>query len=273
MKRILTYNGIDLSTFGAHVSGEGAWVKPAPEFERISVPGRSGDVLLYNGRYANVDITYRFGITYDFDENYNGLIAALMGSPGYHKLVDSKHPGVYRMAAVDKGIAPVMTDQQSVGELEVTFNCKPQTYLDSGAEVASTWDSAFWQTNYLQNPTAYEAKPLIKVTTQTHQPGAFMIGMLWRDSGNNLIDQTWLDFKGLTTGTITGQVIYDSATGDVYDSAGKSLNSYARLYNHNTNLYMDACIPGKTRFQAWVQAGDSRSEVSVIEIIPRWWRL
>lgn len=164
MKRILTYNGIDLSTFGAHVSGEGVWAKPAPEYERISVPGRSGDVLLYNGRYSNVDIKYRFGITKNFDTNYTNLIAALLGSPGYHKLVDSKHPGVYRMAAIDKGIEPTMLPQLSAGEFEVTFNCKPQVYFESGDEKFTLYENGEYPVARIENNTACDSHPGIFIS-------------------------------------------------------------------------------------------------------------
>lgn len=277
MKRILTYNGIDLSTFGAHVSGEGAWVKPAPEFERISVPGRSGDVLLYNGRYSNVDITYRFGITNDFDENYNGLIAALMGSPGYHKLVDSKHPGVYRMAAVDKGMAPTMTDQQSVGEFEVTFNCKPQTYLDEGDEVASTWYDTTYQTSRIVNPTAFDARPLVVITLVSSSTLEFIFRLEWYKSGSQTATTKSITFTfEKASGTVASPIYYDSESGDVYDANGNSLNEYVTIerYIGNSKYVLDdAIIPGGYSFYAYVSGTAQTSKFSKIEIIPRWWRL
>lgn len=273
-KRILTYNGINLSTFNAHVSGEGAWVKPAPEYERISVPGRSGDVLLSNGRYSNVDITYRFGITNDFDENYNGLIAALMGSPGYHKLVDSKHPGVYRMAAIDKGIEPSMLPQLSGGEFEVVFNCKPQTYLVSGDEVATTWSSSTYQTSRITNPTAFSARPLIKITLSSSSVLDFIFHMEWYTSG---VGSTSISFTfSKSSGTVNSPIYYDSDSGDVYDSSGNSLNEYVKIerYIGNSKYVLDdAVIPGKYTFYAYVSGSAQTPKFSKIEIIPRWWRL
>ena len=275
-KRILTYNGIDLSTFGAHVSGEGAWVKPAPEYERISVPGRSGDVLLYNGRHSNVDITYRFGITENFDENYNDLIGALLGSPGYHKLVDSKHPGVYRMAAVDNGIAPAMSDQQSAGEFEVTFNCKPQTYLVSGDEVATTW-SDLHQTSRITNPTVFDARPLVKITLASTSTLDFIFYMEWFDHLNQSATRKRVTFTfAKSSGTVNSPIYYDSDSGDVYDSSGNSLNEYVKIerYIGNSKYVLDdAVIPGKYTFYAYVSGSAQTPKFSKIEIIPRWWRL
>lgn len=267
-KRILTYNGIDLSTFGTHVSGEGVWAKPAPEFERISVPGRSGDVLLYNGRYSNIDIKYRFGITNNFDTNYTNLIAALLASPGYHKLVDSKHPGVYRMAAIDKGIEPTMLPQLSAGELEVTFDCKPQIYLDSGDEIASTWNASTYKTNEIHNPTGYEAHPLIKITTTSQTPGNFVVEFSYfgkNHSGGRGVD---FRFTALSSGTVSNPIIFDTETEDIYDNSGKSLNDHVTI-----GVGEPVMVPGEGYFYARVTYTASQSIVSNVEIIPRWWRL
>ena len=264
-KRILTYNGIDLSTFKAHVSGEGAWVKPAPEYERISVPGRSGDVLLYNGRYSNVDITYRFGITKNFDTNYTNLIATLLASPGYHKLVDSKHPGVYRMAAVEKTIDPRMLPQLSAGEFEVTFNCKPQVYLDSGEEVASNWDSTVYTTNSIYNETKFDTRPLLKIATTGSQPEDFYVSLVTYKNGAYTGGAT-LEFKEMAPDTLHSPITYDAESGDAYDDSGKSLNDHLSATG-------DILIPAGNTLRAYVSGTSSRSQVSKIEIIPRWWRL
>ncbi len=271
-KRILTYNGIDLSTFGAHVSGEGAWVKPAPEFERISVPGRSGDVLLYNGRYSNVDVQYRFGITENFDANYTSLIAALLDSPGYHKLVDSKHPGVYRMAAVSKGIEPEMSQQMGAGEFNVIFDCKPQVYLDSGEEVASTWNSSSYRTSTVKNPTAYPARPLFKIYASGT---GFTFRISYSD--NYEIHVITFEIEEVTDiSNISFPLYYDSEGGYVYDSNWKNLNNYVAVvkgYYITSHEYTDAIILGNEDIYASVPDSASRDIISKIEIIPRWWRL
>ena len=104
----LIYNGIDLRGFGVYVSGEDSWAKPAPEFEKVSVPGRNGDLITYNRRYSNVNIIYRLGIVRNFEMNYSDLVGALLSDPGYHRLEDTAHPGEYRMAMIDSGIDPSM---------------------------------------------------------------------------------------------------------------------------------------------------------------------
>lgn len=229
-KRILTYNGIDLSTFGTHVSGEGVWAKPAPEFERISVPGRSGDVLLYNGRYSNVDIKYRFGITKNFDTNYTNLIAALLGSPGYHKLVDSKHPGVYRMAAIDKGIEPSMLPQLSAGEFEVVFNCKPQIYLDSGDNKIVLYEDGIVPTYRVTNNTACDCHPLICIgNTNNDGSTCSLTFYIYERDGSR---RCYHIVEGKSTVT-PGRFFYDSESGNFY----KSTNNGVPVYSSNVSRY------------------------------------
>lgn len=273
-RRILTYNNRDLSLFGSvHVSGEGVLKKPAPEFEHISVPGRSGDVLIYNGRYSNIDITYRFGITRNFDNYYKNLISMLIGEPGYHKLVDSKYPDVYRMAAIERIIEPQMSPQLSVGEFDVTFNCKPQLYLASGDEVATTWDSEIYTTNSIYNPEPVDVYPLIKIITTNNnldQTENFNVTLVWYRSGSFAGSSTLQYKKATSLNAMYGPIMYDSESGDAYSG---NAGSEHRNLNDRFSASNNVLIPAKCDFRAYVSGTSSRSQVSKIEIIPRWWRL
>ena len=158
MRHTITYNGKDLREFGGYVSGEGAWEKPSPDITRTSIPGRNGDLTIFNKRYNNVDITYTIGITKDFDQNFSDLVSFLFCDPGYHKLTDSKHPGVYRMAMVETGISPEMGALLQSGVFTLKFNCQPQVFLDEGDVPIELTASGS-----ITNPTMFEAKPLIRV--------------------------------------------------------------------------------------------------------------
>ena len=61
MRHILTYNGKSTLDFGVHISGEDTWKTAAPDLERTSIPGRSGDLVSFNKRYKNVEIRYHIG--------------------------------------------------------------------------------------------------------------------------------------------------------------------------------------------------------------------
>lgn len=249
-----------------YVSGENAWAKPAPEFEQVSVPGRSGDVLLYNGRYSNIDITYRMGIISDFNTNYNALISHLMSSPGYHKLIDSSHPDGYRMAAVIAEVLPEMTRGNRKGQFDVTFTCKPQFYLNEGEEdvLMLSGGSAYGDgvTNTIVNPTAFPTWPLVKVSIPSSDGTVYLA--VSRKSGN-----TWYGVgtaKFVIYGTNT-ELYIDTETGNVTDANGTNRNSMVKI---GDSKFVQ--IPGNGRITSILSSGSQASNAD-IKVVPRWWRL
>ena len=155
---LFTYNGKTSREFGVTISGQATWRKAAPDLERVSIPGRNGELILTNKRYNNVNIPYQCGIIRNFDVNYTGFINHLLSDPGYHRLEDSYHPEVYRMAVFEAETAPDMTALNAQGTFMVTFSCKPQMYLKSGE-----LKQEFANGGVIYNPTRQEARPLIRV--------------------------------------------------------------------------------------------------------------
>lgn len=158
MLHTLVYNGHSFRDFGAVVSGEDSWRKPKPSMSHQSVPGRSGDLLIDNGRYENVELKYRVGIPRNFDENFDGLMGILLSEPGYHRLEDSYHPEVYRLAVMENEVKPVLSQGNVSGEFEIIFSAKPQSFLKSGEQ-----KQVFTEDGEIENPTRYEAKPIVRV--------------------------------------------------------------------------------------------------------------
>ena len=143
---------------GLILSGEDTWVTPVPEFEHIAVPGRSGDLLLSNCRFTNVDVTYHCGIPRFFAQTYSVLMNFLLSDPGYHRLEDSYHPEVYRLAVMESEVSPRMGALNHSGTFDLTFSCKPQQYLKSGERT-----TVFVSNGSLYNPTRFDAAPFLRV--------------------------------------------------------------------------------------------------------------
>ena len=249
-----------------YVSGENAWAKPAPEYEHVSVPGRSGDVLLYNGRYSNIDITYRMGIISNFNTNYNALISHLLSSPGYHKLIDSAHPDGYRMAAITAEILPEMTRGNRKGQFDVTFHCKPQFYLNEGEEdvLMVKNGNAYGDgvTNLITNPTAFPVWPLVKVSIPS-------------SDGTVYLEMRKLNSSVWTTEGQAKFVVYatnielyiDTETGNVTRANGQNMNSYIKM---SESKFVQ--IPGNGKVTSVLSYGSQASGANV-KLVPRWWRL
>lgn len=140
----VTYNGYDLEagdvnqpeTQGAVLLGRGTYGAPERDVEQIHVPGRDGDLLLDNGGFKNMQITYPCSI-----REYNPTVSqwlrrVLYGAPGYHRLEDSYHPDEFRLAEYRGPFEPEVYSERGndAANVDLVFNCHPQRYLKKGAE-------------------------------------------------------------------------------------------------------------------------------------------
>lgn len=138
----LTFDGVDIeSTYGIIIDGASSWPKPERDVEYIHVPGRSGDILMDNGCWQNVEISYNLCITGDWKTAFEDFAAWLCSHNGYFRLEDlDRHPGVYRMASFSGPLDPELWFTTDTGVFTVTFNCKPQQWLLEG-ETPITYDT------------------------------------------------------------------------------------------------------------------------------------
>ena len=156
-KHEFIYNGMNSRDYGLTISGEDTWSRPQPDISRIQVPGRNGDLIQLGHRFQNLDITYHCGIVSDLRRNFDAFNAALLSSPGYHRLEDSYHPEYYRMAVFESALNPDVKQRGIAGEVDIAFNCKPQLFLKSG-EV----EQRVGNNGMIYNPTPYAASPVIR---------------------------------------------------------------------------------------------------------------
>ena len=69
MRNYLIYNGKNTLDFGIGISGSGTFSAPKRDLDTVSVPGRSGDLTMDNGRYNNITVTYPCYMYKDFAKN------------------------------------------------------------------------------------------------------------------------------------------------------------------------------------------------------------
>lgn len=129
----LVFNGVDLGKeCDMFVLGKGVFGAPSRDVTQIHVPGRNGDILIDNGGWNNVDVTYSSCcILSNFRENAAKLRSYLMANPGYHELTDPYNPDEVRYAEFRGPFTPeVFTAKgNNAGMFDLTFNCKPQRFL------------------------------------------------------------------------------------------------------------------------------------------------
>lgn len=159
MIQTLTIGGRNLADFGVYISGEGTYNAPERSITEEVVPGRNGSLIIDNGRYQNIEVSYPAFIIRDFPRNMAGLRSYLTSLRGYSRLEDSYHPDEYRMAALSGGLDVKTSGYMNrEGKFTLTFNCKPQRFLRSGEYAIPVESGAT-----VYNPTLFDAKPLIRV--------------------------------------------------------------------------------------------------------------
>lgn len=137
---------------------------PKRRFEKITVPGRNGDLILDDECYENIQIKYKAATIpdlherKDIDEVLNDLRAWLLTSVSYQKLYDTELPdGFYWAFCSD--ISNAVKTFENMYEFSITFDCKPFFYLDSGQT-----EQIFTATSIsLYNPGNYKSYPKIKI--------------------------------------------------------------------------------------------------------------
>ena len=237
LTHLFIFNGKSSRDFMVNISGQDTWRKPAPIMETVSVPGRNGQIMTFTGAYENAEVTYHCGIAREFDSKYTAFINWLLANPGYRRLEDSYHPDVFRLATVSALGDPSLTRLNRSGEFDISFTCKPQSFLRAGEKKA-----VFTANGELYNPTLYSAKPLIRI----YGTGTLTIG------GESVTITAANEYTDL-----------DCELEDAYkDSSLNNCNGNIRLYGDHFPV-----IPAGKQ---GVQLG---SGITRVEITPRWWQL
>lgn len=158
----LTFDGINSLDYGIYITGEAVYNTPERDVESIEIPGRSGDYLQDNGRWKNIEVTYKAGVFGDDQSEFAAKIRnfrnALASRIGYKRITDTYNPNEYRLGAFVKPVEVEPKSMSRTGEFDIIFNCKPQRWLTSGEQ-----ETTIASGDVLNNPTLYKSSPLLMV--------------------------------------------------------------------------------------------------------------
>lgn len=157
----LTFGDVTSSDYGIYIGGEGVFDAPKRRTKVVEIPGRNGDFAQDLGSYENINVTYpAFYKAPDlatFADDLEAFRAAIASQIGYQRLTDTIHPDQYRMGLFIEGLTVTPVKNNTLGEFDLIFNCKPQRWLTSGGTAVAITGT----TGTLNNPTLFEAAPLI----------------------------------------------------------------------------------------------------------------
>lgn len=229
-----TYNGTASDSFNVRVSKYPDYEIPRRKVETVSVPGRSGDLILDTGAYANFKRKYEIY----FNAKASGFHPAahdvamwLCSISGYARLEDSYDPDIYLMARVvdQERLANWMN---YMGRTDVEFDCKPQRWLKTGEEEVSLTSGTDVTNDYMP------CYPIFKITgngTLTVNGNAVAVA-------NNLNKTLILDCE--------------------------TQNAYTGSENRNGDIYITGEFPFLVSGTNEITFNNSS-----VSMIPRWWTL
>ena len=174
-----TYNGRSSAEFGLHIEKKDVFSAPEYDAEFISIPGRSGDIINPNRRFANIKVTYTVFLARKnvaaLASNLRDIKGWLYSEPDrYHELTDSYDAEYFRYGVIS-GNLDIEEQLNKIGCFTVTFNCKPFKYSFARQQTVSADASELTITN----PTAFESRPYTpdwKTKNLVLTPSLYVIG-------------------------------------------------------------------------------------------------
>lgn len=158
----LTFDNIDSADYGIFLKKAAVFNTPERRVEKVAIPGRSGDLLIDDGTFENIEVEYSAVLGSETAEAFASTLgefrSALASKGTYKKLTDSYNPDEYRLATLIEKFEVDPRAYYMAGEFKMVFDCKPQRFLKSGDTMQT-----FTANGYIENPTLYESLPLIIV--------------------------------------------------------------------------------------------------------------
>lgn len=178
--------------------------RSAQKIDVFSVPGRDGDIILPQNAWENQIQEYECYIgDGDATAAADELAAWLFNKNGYQELSDGWEPNEFRLAYLSEAM-DIESIMNKVGHVTISFSCVPKRFLNSGKTAVT-----LTATGSINNPTAFTAKPLLKVTNSGVINGTLACG------GNTLgisanVTQMYIDCETCQAYSIDGTTFYNS---------------------------------------------------------------
>ena len=234
------FDGVDSRDYGIYLSSAIKIGGAQPRMEKISIPGRNGDLLRYDGGFSNVAFSAQCFVEGDHAADAIAAIAQwTLGKQGYRRLEFPWEDG-FRMAYVTSAPATECLSK-GVRAFTLEFSCTPQVWTYTGQQTIQVAKGDALYNDWMA------AKPLITV----YGPGG---------------DSTATGELTIGVASVTVRV-RDFITLDC-----ETQDAYRGLANANSQITASEfpVLPhGKSTVSWTMTSGD----FTKVEIIPRWWHL
>lgn len=155
----IIFDKVDSRNFSAYCFAKNnVYSGPGRVYEQLTIPGKSGSILMDSRRHNNIDVSYSFVILEKAAENVDGFRNFLMSCTGYKRLEDTIHPDEYYEACYMDSFTAVLDRKRQKAKFTVTFSRKPQRFLKMGEN-----GKRFVADGSIFNPTLFPSRPLIRI--------------------------------------------------------------------------------------------------------------
>lgn len=246
-----TANAFSFSDYGCYISGDSVYNAPIRVYDEYEIPGRNGNLLVSQNRFANIQVSYPAFIFADtqteFATKMQNLRNKLYSYKGYQKITDDYHPDEFRMGIYYEGLEAAPVSYNRAGQFDITFNCKPQRFLTSGQMYTNLSNN----TNVtLTNPTAFDACPLIFLSSPYY-------GATFTINGTVIT---------VAASSSDYSLYIDTESGEAYKADGTSVNNLISIPGNE----FPKLVPGDNTVKF---ARGSSSSTAIAKIMPNWWRI
>lgn len=238
MLNTFMFDGESSKEYGILITERPESVRPERDITKIEIPGRSGDLIVDNRRYKNIDVSYKCETVHNasvfpsIHEQVQAINIWLSKSPGtYAELKDTYNIGFFRQA-LNISKTEYEFPAPGIAKFTAKFYCKPFLYSVEGQKAVVLTGAAT-----LYNPYREVAQPNIKIY----------------GSGNTVFK---INNTTYTVNDVDGYIIIDTELGDAYKE--NALQS-----DKITAAAFPVLLPGGNTI-SWTGAATK------IEIVPRW---
>ena len=155
------FGGENSKDHGVYIKSKKIYSASVRVIETTVIPGKNGALYMDQGYFENVPVEYVCftdplpGFT--LAQTVTAIKSWLFGKIGYFRLEDSYDRDYFRYGYLSSGL-DVEDIIDKLGEMTISFSCKPYRYRKSGEKSVILTSS-----NTMYNPERFPSKPYIKI--------------------------------------------------------------------------------------------------------------
>ena len=163
MSNYFVFNGQSSLELGIKIKSKNIYSSAKRDLSLVSIPGRDGDLVNSNRRFANATVSYTCFFPAKSIEELTTKVRNVKKwlfseADSYHELTDSYDPDFFRFAIFNSKLD--ISDQvNKIGSFTITFSCHPFKYQINGYEVVQNVD----ENDTMFNPYAFSSRPYIEI--------------------------------------------------------------------------------------------------------------